>query len=173
MFGNDNSKDSDVTPIDTPITDPSEIFREESYVAKARLLTSDYRDILLDIIDKESFSLQTKLALSNIIYSGFDKNVVLAKNKDIDIRKLEFEIALNLARLSYKKTDTLNPALSNIENTIKNHFNDFVSRSSEGWERGLQNKSEISTEQKINQNVTQNKSSEKKKGFNFNFLGGD
>jgi hypothetical protein len=156
-------------------TDPIQMFKEEQFIAKSKLMFSDYKDIILKMIAESTLTESCKESLSYCIFYGFDKSAVLAKTKDIDIKRLKFEIALNTAKLGYKKTDVRNPQLPIIEETIRQAFDDYSSRSEGGWERTLQNSQQIISDTTIRRDTPKTSPIEqrqKKRGFNFSFLGG-
>lgn len=150
-------------------TDPSEVYTEQYQIAKSKLLTSDFKNIVLELIYNSTLTYSCKSALTYVVNYGFDKNSVLAKTTDIDMKKIDFEIALNTAKLAYKKTDVYNPELPVIEETIKRAYYDFSSRSKDGWERGLQNVQQVSSDTTITRKEIgkDGKPIEKKRGFNF------
>lgn len=149
-------------------TDPSELYTEQYQIAKSKLLTSDFKDIVLELIYNSTLTYSCKSSLTYVVNYGFDKNSVLAKTVDIDMKKLDFEIALNTAKLAYKKTDVYNPELPVIEETIKRAYYDFSSRSRDGWERSLQNVQQVSSDTTITRRETDKdgKPVVKKRGFN-------
>lgn len=86
-------------------------------------------------ISQAGFSNQCVKAFFKILTSGFDKNAILARNKNIDIRKIDFEIALNLMVVECLESDTQNPAFLTFRENIKQTFIDFISRSENASER--------------------------------------
>lgn len=81
------------------------------------------------------FSHQCVNAFFKILTSGFDKNAILARNKNIEVRKIDFEIALNLMVVECLESDTQNPAFLTFRENIKQTFVDFISRSENAAER--------------------------------------
>lgn len=81
------------------------------------------------------FSQQCVNAFFKILTSGFDKNAILARNKNIEVRKIDFEIALNLMVVECLESDTQNPAFLTFRENIKQTFVDFISRSENAAER--------------------------------------
>jgi hypothetical protein len=81
------------------------------------------------------FSNQCVNAFFKILTSGFDKNAILARNKNIEVRKIDFEIALNLMVIECLESDTQNPAFLTFRENIKQTFVDFISRSENAAER--------------------------------------
>ncbi len=86
-------------------------------------------------ITQAGFSQQCVSAFFKILTSGFDKNAILARNKNIEIRKIDFEIALNLMVVECLESDTQNPAFLTFRENIKQTFVDFISRSEGASER--------------------------------------
>lgn len=114
------------------------IYETEELVLKAGMLEVQFLDKILHLIDQESLTQRAKLALASVVLMGFDKNVVLANNPDIDIRVLRFEEALNKAKLSFSRPDAMNPATVYLVENIRQAFRDFVSRSFNMTERRMQ-----------------------------------
>ena len=121
--------------------DAQRLYAGEGQIAKARLVASDYKNAALEIIDRAPFSLRAKLALANIVHMAFDQNVILARNDNLELRKLRLKLAMNYARLSMTKPDVLHPMLPLLEETIYQHFCDYVSASIGGGERKDQHRS--------------------------------
>ena len=86
-------------------------------------------------IAQAGFSQQCVSAFFKILTSGFDKNAILARNKNIEVRKIDFEIALNLMVVECLESDTQNPAFLTFRENIKQTFVDFISRSENASER--------------------------------------
>jgi hypothetical protein len=113
------------------------IFETEELILKAKMLEVDLEKTIY-LIENESLSRRAKMALFALIFSAFDKNVVLANNPDIDLRVLRFEEQLNKTRLSFSRPDAMNPSIVYIVENIRQSFRDFVSRSYNMTERRLQ-----------------------------------
>lgn len=114
------------------------IFETEELVLKAKMLEVEFTDKVLHLIDQEALTQRAKLALAAVVLMGFDKNVVLANNPDIEVRVLRFEEALNKAKLSFSRPDAMNPATVYLVENIRQAFRDFVSRSINMSERRMQ-----------------------------------
>ena len=146
-------------------TSAQQIYEQEDNVHKARLIESDYRQSLSQLIFQEALTMRCKIALISFINQSFDKNAILAINTSLAQRKLEFEIGLNKTRLSYSRTDAMNPIMPSLHQNIRGHFSDFVSRSLKGDERNKQ--ADRSTTQKVEYNDRRNRQ-EPKRGFGLN-----
>lgn len=158
----DNTEDFD--PVSAKA---QQLFEGEEILHKARLIESDYRESLKSQIQKESFTARAKLALIDLVDASFDKNVILANNSSLDLRKLSFRIALNKTKLSFTKTDVMNPAYVSMKQNIENHFDDFVSRSYRMMERERQ--AERKTVQNVKYEDIPNQNAQPpKRGFGLN-----
>ena len=60
---------------------------------------------------------------------------MLAINSNVSMRKIQLQIALNIAVTAMDESDTANPGLLNVIQSICDAFGDFVSRSINGEER--------------------------------------
>lgn len=119
------------------------IFETEELILKAKMLEVEFTEKVLLLIDQESLTQRAKLALAAVVLMGFDKNVVLANNPDIEVRVLRFEEALNKAKLSFSRPDAMNPATVYLVENIRQAFRDFVSRSINMTERRLQGERKV------------------------------
>ena len=88
------------------------------------------RDFYIQIANTD-FSAQCINAFFKVLTSGFDKNAILARNTDdqIKMRVTDFQIALNLMVLECHESDIQNPAFLTFKENILQTFKDFVSRS--------------------------------------------
>ncbi|MDD4483795.1 MAG: hypothetical protein PHD55_05460 [Methanoregula sp.] len=140
-----------------------------SFLYKARLIETDYLPALVEAIWKYPFTMGTKKTLSTIFLGLFEKSVVLAKEKDLDISLWEAEIMILSATQSFTAYDLDRPELQVIINSALEHYKKFISRSKDGWERELQNRIETSHRNENVQRVVGPKP--QKRGF-LPFLGG-
>lgn len=117
----------------------------------ARQGSRDYSDshykFLSTLIESESarsfylqiaatdFSHQCVNAFHKVLTSGFDKNAILAANKDVKIRIVDFKIKLNLMVTECHESDIQNSAFLTFQENILDTFSDFVSRSQNSKER--------------------------------------
>lgn len=104
-------------------------FRNESVRLKAKTISSQYKDYLETLVNSYDFSEQCKITLKNIINASFDTNAMLARNESIEMRVCGLEIELNMGIVAMDESDTQNPGLLTITNTIIDAFRDFVSPS--------------------------------------------
>jgi hypothetical protein len=86
-------------------------------------------------ISNTDFSHQCVNAFYKILTSGFDKNAILARNENLKIRMIDFDIALNLMVSECHESDISNPAFLTFRENIRQTFVDFVSRSKNAKER--------------------------------------
>jgi hypothetical protein len=122
-------------------------FSEESYKFKGKIISSEFKEKIVDLINQYDFSQSCKISLTNIVNVSFDPNAMLARNDSVIPRMLQLEIELNIAKVAYDESDTQNPGLLNIEQTIIDAFSDFVSRSTGGKERDNITKQETTSHQ--------------------------
>lgn len=122
-------------------------FSKEDYRFKAKIISSEYKDQIVPLINNYDFSQQCKINLINIINVSFDPNAMLARNDSVRSRVLKLEIDLNLAIEGEDQSDEQNPGLLSLRNTIITAFEDFVSRSVGGKERDNITKQEITSHQ--------------------------
>jgi len=111
---------------------PSSGYSEAHYRFLNELIESKTaRDFFVQISNTD-FSAQCVNGFYKVLTSGFDKNAMLAKNDKpgIQMRILEFEIALNLMVVECHESDIQNPAFLTFLENIRQAFRDFVSRSS-------------------------------------------
>jgi hypothetical protein len=119
------------------------VYESEEIIQKARMLESEYVGKIIYLIEQESLSRRAKIALAALVYMGFDQNVVLANNLDIETRILRFEEAINKTKLSFSRPDVMNPAIVYLIENIRQNFRDFVSRSIGMGERRMQGERKI------------------------------
>lgn len=110
-------------------------FSKEDFRFRAKIISSEYKEQITLLIDKFDFSQSCKIELKNIVNVAFDPNAMLARNENINLRKIQLEISLNLAKVAMDESDIQNPGLLNVENAVLDAFSDFVSRSIGGKER--------------------------------------
>ena len=115
-----------------------------SFLYKARLIETDYLPALVEAAWKAPLTMSAKKALSTIFLGLFEKSVVLAREKDIDVSLWEAEIMVLSATQSFTSYDLDRPELQVIINSALEHYKKFISRSKDGWERELQNRIETS-----------------------------
>lgn len=104
-------------------------FRNENVRLKAKSISSQYKEYLVQLIENYDFSQQCKITLVNIVNASFDPNAMLARNDSIENRVMLLEIELNLAVVAMDESDTQNPGLLTITSTIVDAFKDFISPS--------------------------------------------
>ena len=115
-----------------------------SFLYKARLIETDYLPALVEAAWKAPLTMSAKKTLSTIFLGLFEKSVVLAREKDIDVSLWEAEIMVLSATQSFTSYDLNRPELQVIINSALEHYKKFISRSKDGWERELQNRIETS-----------------------------
>lgn len=106
-------------------------FSSEHYQFIGQLIESkSARDMYIQIANTD-FSAQCVNGFFKVITSGFDKNTMLARNdqRQIAMRIIDFDIALNLLVLECHESDIQNPAFLTYTENIRQMFRDFVSRS--------------------------------------------
>jgi len=116
-----------------------------SFLYKARLIETDYLPALVEAAWKAPLTMSAKKTLSTIFLGLFEKSVVLAREKDLDVSLWEAEIMMLSATQSFTSYDLDRPELQVIINSALEHYKKFISRSKDGWERELQNKIETSS----------------------------
>ena len=116
-----------------------------SFLYKARLIETDYLPALVEATWKAPLTMSAKKTLSTIFLGLFEKSVVLAREKDLDVSLWEAEIMMLSATQSFTSYDLDRPELQVILNSALEHYKKFISRSKDGWERELQNKIETSS----------------------------
>jgi hypothetical protein len=115
-----------------------------SFLYKARLIETDYLPALVESTWKAPLTMSAKKTLSTIFLGLFEKSVVLAREKDLDVSLWEAEIMMLSATQSFTSYDLDRPELQVILNSALEHYKKFISRSKDGWERELQNRIETS-----------------------------
>jgi len=110
-------------------------FSESHYKFLSTLIESESARRFFQQISDTDFSHQAILEFHKVLTSGFDKNAILARNADVDMRILDFEIALNLMIFGCHESDIQNPAFLTFQENIRQTFKDFVSRSQDAEER--------------------------------------
>lgn len=88
-------------------------------------------------ISNTDFSAQCINAFFKVLTSGFDKSAILARNteRQLEMRIIDFQIALNLMVVECHESDTQNPAFLTFRENILQTFKDFISRSRNAAER--------------------------------------
>lgn len=119
-------------------------FTREDYRLRAKIISSEYAQKCIDLIEQYDFSQSCKIILQELVSVNFDPNVVLARNSNVKLRELRFKIALNIAITAMDDSDTANPGLLNVFQAMSDAFCDFVSRSIDGKERDAITKIESS-----------------------------
>jgi hypothetical protein len=110
-------------------------FNREDFRLKAKIISSEYKASIIQLITQYDFTQACKIQLTDIVNVSFDPNVMLARNPEIESRKARLLIELNLAVAAYSESDIQNPGLLNVEQRIYDAFCDFVSPSIGGKER--------------------------------------
>jgi len=142
-------------------------------IHKALLCETEYGSKgLVSAIDHAPLFLESKIALVSIVAGKFDKTEILAKqNEDgIAIAKLDLEIIITQALLAMPECDREKSELINIVNMLRDHYDKFVSRSVNAYERDLQNRIETSNTQTMVQKLVGPKPP--KRGFKLPLMGG-
>lgn len=126
--------------------EPTEMFGSDAAyniaVQKAQFVHVKYIKHLTRHIDSSTLFPDTKETLKMIVRGLFDPTEVYAKTKNIALEEIETEIVLAQARFGFHPADVDNPSLSNILNMLRKLYRRFISRSENGWERELDNRSE-------------------------------
>jgi len=117
-------------------------YSREEYKLKARIISSEYAQKCIDLINQFDFSQSCKITLAEIVNVSFDPNAVLSRQDNLTVRKLQLKIALNLAVCAFDASDIANPGLLNVQQAIEDAFGDFISRSFMGKERDAIGRSE-------------------------------
>ncbi len=141
--------DNYVGDVDTPEPpQASELYSDNSvynsFLYKARLIETDYLPALVEATWKAPLTMSAKKTLSTIFLGLFEKSVVLAREKDLDVSLWEAEIMVLSATQSFTSYDLDRPELQVLLNSALEHYRKFISRSKDGWERELQNRIETS-----------------------------
>ena len=119
-----------------PLTRPmNREFSESHYQFLSSLIESESARRFFQQVTDTDFSHQCILEFHKVLTSGFDKNAILARNDSVDIRILDFDIALNLMIFGCHESDIQNPAFLTFQENIRQTFRDFVSRSQDAEER--------------------------------------
>jgi hypothetical protein len=110
-------------------------YSAEHYRFLSTLIESESaRRFYIEIVQTD-FSQQCVNAFHKILTSGFDRNAILARNENVKIRLIDFDIALNLMVVECHESDTQNPAFITFRENIRQTFGDFISRSKNAKER--------------------------------------
>lgn len=113
----------------------SKEYSAEHYRFLSTLIESESaRRYYIEIVNTD-FSQQCVNAFHKILTSGFDKNAILARNENLKIRTIDFDISLNLMVSECHESDIMNPAFLTFRENIRQTFVDFVSRSKNAKER--------------------------------------
>jgi len=160
-------------PDDVLPTDPRFTYGENdtynTWVHRALLCQTDYRQELIEAITKAPLFAETQRSLLSIVKGAFDKTVVLSRLPDPDVAHMRFEIIMLEAKQSFRPFEVESPEFVTLYNMILDHYGMFISRTLGGWERDLQNKIETSTNYQVShtQKIAVPK---EKKGFRIPFL---
>ena len=110
-------------------------YSAEHYRFLSTLIESESARRFYIEIANTDFSHQCVNAFYKILTSGFDKNAILARNENLKIRMIDFDITLNLMVSECHESDISNPAFLTFRENIRQTFVDFVSRSKNAKER--------------------------------------
>jgi hypothetical protein len=110
-------------------------YSAEHYRFLSTLIESESARTFFVQICNTDFSHQCVNAFYKVLTSGFDKNAILARNENIKIRMIDFDIALNLMVVECHESDIQNPAFLTFRENIRQTFADFISRSKNAKER--------------------------------------
>lgn len=123
--------------------DPRDTFTgDQAYnqaVSRAQLAKTYYVKKVDSFVERSTLFPDTKSTLKTIAHGLFDKTEVLAKTENVNIEYIDVEIILAQARIGFHPMDVDNPDLTTVMNMILHHYKRYISRSVNGWERGLQN----------------------------------
>jgi len=122
-------------------------YSEAHYRFLTSLIESASARTFFEQIAATDFSHQCILEFHKVLTSGFDKNAILASNKKIEIRIIEFDLLLNFMVMPCHESDIQNPAFMTFQENIRQTFKDFVSRSQDAEERKRLLKSEYEVTQ--------------------------
>jgi hypothetical protein len=140
-----------------------EDFSREEWRFKAKMISSEFLGKIAILINQYDFTQSCKIHLLDVCNVAFDPNAMLARNVEIESRKMKLELALNLATVAYSESDTSNPGLINVVQSIVDAFGDFVSPSIGGKERERITKQESVTHSSYS--GLPNAPTEQKRGF--------
>jgi hypothetical protein len=110
-------------------------FTHEEWRFKAKMISSEFRDKIGSLIGQYDFSMSCKIHHLDICNVAFDPNAMLARNLNVETRKKQLGLALNLAIVACDESDIQNPGFINVQQAIIDAFGDFVSPSQGGKER--------------------------------------
>lgn len=127
-------------PRDTFTGDPN----YNQAVSRAQLAKTYFPKQIETFIRKSTLFPDTKATMMTITHGLFDKTEVLAKTENVTLEFIDVDIILAQARIGFHPMDVDNPDLSTLMNMIMHHYKRYISRSVNGWERGLQNVIETS-----------------------------
>lgn len=123
--------------------DPRDTFTgDQAYnnaVSRAQLAKTYYVKKIDAFVDRSTLFPDTKSTIKTISHGLFDKTEVLAKTENVSVEYIDVEIILAQARIGFHPMDVDNPDLTTVMNMILHHYKRYISRSVNGWERGLQN----------------------------------
>jgi hypothetical protein len=122
-------------PRDTFTGDPN----YNQAVSRAQLAKTYYPKQIDTFIKNSTLFPDTKATMRTITHGLFDKTEVLAKTENVTLEFIDVDIILAQARIGFHPMDVDNPDLSTLMNMIMHHYKRYISRSVNGWERGLQN----------------------------------
>ena len=110
-------------------------FSESHYAFLSSLIESKSARELFEDIAQTDFSHQCILEFGSLLKTAFDKNAMLARNDNLQIRIIDFELMLNFMVIPCHESDISNPKFLTFQENIRQMFKDFVSRSEFGDER--------------------------------------
>lgn len=136
-----------------PLGRPATPYAAEHYYYLETLYSSDYRDPLIQKIQKTHLSPAAKRAFVATIQAFFSHTAFLSYQKDPEIAEIDLDIALNQLVLSCNVVDINLPEYPHMVELIRSHFNRFIVTRATGSEREriLQNRSTYEQVQKIAQ----------------------
>lgn len=155
----DNPQQQTVSQVNIPemVRGSSREYSDAHYKFLTELIESKAARAFFTQIQNTDFSAQCVNAFYKILTSGFDQNAILAANTNVEMRKIDFEIALNLMVLECHESDLQNPAFLTYRENIKQTFNDFISRSRNAEERKrlLRQEYSVTDDTKVQQSPAQ------------------
>jgi hypothetical protein len=110
-------------------------FAGEDIRFRAKIISSEYAGKCIELINKYDLSHSCKITLIDLVAANFDPNAVLARTENVSMRIIKFQVALIIAVTAMDFSDTSNPGLLNITQSMTDAFGDFISRSIGGKER--------------------------------------
>ncbi len=135
---------------------PEDRFREESHVRSALLAETEFKEICVRQADLLPISTAAKQLIKIFSYSMFDNAKVLGRlnyrdGMTVYIAVLKMRIDVNMAMAGVKPSDRRCQAFVSLVATMIGHYEFYLTRSADGWERGLQNEFTVKNKQEIEQ----------------------